>query len=80
MMMGENGAAPSNGAALSPSSVLCLFPNVDMFSGAMARAGAGQQPLKQQEERPPQEVLRGLGRPQGRTEGSNPVTGGKNNR
>merc|ERR1712061_434350 len=53
MMMGENGVAPSNGAALSPSSVLCLFPNVDMFSGAMARAGAGQPPLKHQEERPP---------------------------
>ena len=61
---------PSTEAAVSPSSVLCLFPNVDMFSGAMGRRGrqaegTADERLGQQEQRPPQEILRNL-RPQGR--------------
>jgi len=61
-MMGENGVP---NAALSPSSVLCLFPNVDMFSGAMRRQQqeTEEEAASRQEQRPPQEVLRGL-RPQ----------------
>ena len=67
-MMGENGVP---NAALSPSSVLCLFPNVDMFSGAMRRQQqeTEEEAASRQEQRPPQEVLRGL-RPQGWTESS----------
>ena len=68
-MMGENSVGPNAAAALSPSSVLCLFPNADMFAGAMggsqrqqrrAAAAEDEQPLQ----RPPEEVLRNL-RPQG---------------
>lgn len=59
-MMGENAApyAAPNAAALSPSSVLCLFPNVDMFS-AMGQQAANEA-AKQEEQRPQQEVLRSL--------------------
>ena len=68
-MMGENAApyAAPNAAALSPSSVLCLFPNVDMFS-AMGQQAANEA-AKQEEQRPQQEVLRSL-RSQGRMESS----------
>ena len=70
-MMGENSVGPNAAAALSPSSVLCLFPNADMFAGAMGggqrqqhrravEAAEDEQPLQ----RPPEEVLRNL-RPQG---------------
>lgn len=71
-MMGENSVGPNAAAALSPSSVLCLFPNADMFAGAMGgNGGQRQQHRRAAEEaedeqplqRPPEEVLRNL-RPQ----------------
>ena len=71
--MGENSVGPNAAAALSPSSVLCLFPNADMFAGAMGgNGGQRQQHRRAAEEaedeqplqRPPEEVLRNL-RPQG---------------
>jgi len=61
-MMGEKAApyAAPNAAALSPSSVLCLFPNVDMFSAMGQQQANEAAAAKQEQPRPQQEVLRSL--------------------